>query len=248
MKLRKHYRMMDEAATGAADGAAAGAGTGQGGDAAAPAATTTPPAQTQNSTQPWHQSIGDADLRQYVESKGFKDAGEAAKALRDLETSHAVPDDVAAYKLPAPEGDDGKFASQAAQWMKEAGIPVAAGQKLAAQWNAFQAEQMKAEQVAQQQAGERAVAELRGEWGQQYDQNVELGRKAMRTFGVPAEVVEKMAGAIGDAQTIRVFQAIGKSMSESTLNPGGEGGSTSPAGDEHAARAARMFPSMHQGK
>ncbi len=246
MKVRKHYRLMNEAATGAADGAAAGAGTGQGGEPAS--AATTPPAQTQNSTQPWHEAIGDAELRQYVEGKGFKDAGEAAKALRDLEASHATPDDVAAYKLPVPEGDDGKFASQAAQWMKEAGIPVGAGQKLAQQWNAFQAEQAKAAQVAQQQAGERAIADLRGEWGQQYDQNVELGRKAMRTFGVPAEVVEKMAGAMGDAQTIRVFQAIGKSMSESTLNPGGEGGSTSPAGDEYAARAARMFPSMKDAK
>lgn len=51
----------------------------------------------------------------------------------------------------------------------------------------------------------------------------------MRKFGVPAEVIDRLAGESGDAATIKVFSSIGASLSEGTLNPGGDGGSSGAA-------------------
>lgn len=233
---RKHYRLMAEE-TG---GEGAGAGT----QPVTPPAT--PPADSQNSAADWTQSITDDALRQYVDGKQFKDAGEAVKALQELEGKYAAPASADDYKLPVPEGQAGEFAKQAAAWMHEAGIPVAAGQKLAEQWNAFQASQAQSAQVAQQQKAEQEIGTLRTEWGGQFDKNVELGRRAMQTFGVPVEMIDSLAGKMGDAQVLKVFQAIGKSMGESTLNPGEGASSTTTPADPDAARAARMFPSMRK--
>jgi len=226
---RRNYRLMEGAGDG---GQGAGAGTGDGGQGqqavtGAGAAAIEQPSggDSQKTTQPWTQSIADEGLRQFVEGKGFKDVAEAAKALQELEGRYAVPKTADEYQLPVPQGDDGAFAKQAAGWMHEAGIPAAAAKQLAEKWNAFAASQVQAQQVAQQQAGEKAINELRAEWGGQYDANVELGRKAMRTFGVPPEVVDKLAGAAGDAQVIKVFKSIGAAMGESTLNPGASGSS-----------------------
>lgn len=238
---RRHFRLMAEETGGE------GAGGGTGGDGAQATPPATPPAATpadsQNSTSPWTQSVADEDLRKYAEGKQFKDAGEAVKALRDLESKHVAPATVDEYQLPVPQGQDGTFAKQAATWMHKAGIPVEAGRQLAAQWNDFQTGQMQQAQVARQQKAEQEIGALKTEWGDQYDTNVELGRRAMSTFGIPSEVIDALAGKMGDAKTLKVFQAIGKSMSESTLNPGGASSNT-PAANTEAARVARMFPSM----
>lgn len=248
MNKRKQRRLLNQAGGEAAAGAAAGAGTGEGGAPAGEAAQgqpgSPPPAQTQNSAAPWHEAISDESLRTYAASKGFKDVGEAAKAMQEMEARFAVPADAAEYQLPVPQGESDEFAKQAAAWMKDAGIPVQAARQLAAKWNEFSAAQAQQMATAQQQAGEQALAKLRGEWGGQYDANVETAKKAVRAFGASPDVVEKMASAIGDAEVIRLFQRVGAAMSEATLNPGGGGGSAAPSADPDAARAARMFPSM----
>jgi len=223
---------------------------GGGGDGATPpaqpAGDVQPAPDSQNFTPDWRESIADESLRAYVDGKKFKDADEAVKALHDLEAASAVPAKAEDYKLPVPEGAADEFAKKAASWMLEAGIPVAAGQKLAAKWNEAIAVQTQADATARQQKAEQEIGALKTEWGGQFEANVELGRKAMRTFGVPVEVIDSMAGKMGDAAVIKVFQAIGKSMSESTLNPGQEASSGAARVSTEAAVAARMFPSMRK--
>lgn len=243
MNNRNHRRLLNEAAGGAADGAGAGAGSGQGG-APAGGQGATPPAGSQNSAAPWHESISDEALRTYAAGKGFKDVGEAAKAMQEMETRFAVPADAAEYQLPVPQGETDAFAKQAAGWMKDSGVPVQAARQLATKWNEYAAAQAQAAANAQQQAGEQALSDLQGEWGDKYDANIDLAKKAVRTFGVTPEVVEKLVGKVGDAEVFRLFNRIGAAMSESTLNPGGDGSSAAPPANSDAARAARMFPSM----
>lgn len=216
---------------------------------AAPANGAAQPAAPASATPAWHDSIEDAGLKAFIQGKGFKDAAEAAKALQDMEGKIAVPESADAYALPVPEGQDKAFAGEAAKWMHEAGIPVAQAQALAEKWNAYAAAQQQAADVARQQQSEADLATLRQEWGQQFDANAELGRRAVRTFGVEADAVEKISQALGDAETLRLFARIGKHLGEGTLIPegGDRGGAATPA-DPEAARAARMFPSMNQSK
>ncbi|MCI3973216.1 MULTISPECIES: hypothetical protein [Burkholderia] len=227
--------------TGGAPAAAAATGTpaaegGQPATGAAPADGATPPAAgTHDSAPTWLQSIADADLRQFVEAKGFKDAGEAVKAMREFEAKHAVPASVEEYQL-----GDGDFAKTAATWFHEAGIPAEAAKALAAKWNGYVGEQNTAAEAARLAKGEAELTTLKSEWGTDYDKNIELGRQAMRKFGVSGEVIDKLAGAAGDAATIKVFSQIGASLSEGTLNPGGDGGSSGAALTQEQ-RAAKFY-------
>ncbi|MDY7802812.1 hypothetical protein U0E23_10070 [Burkholderia stagnalis] len=238
MFFRK-FRLLEgeSGAAGAPEGGAAATG-----DAAAASAATgapptdggTPSANTQDSATSWLQSIADADLRQFVEAKGFKDAGEAVKAMRDFETKHAAPAKAEDYQL-----GDTDFAKTAATWFHEAGIPAEAAKALAAKWGGYVEQTTSAAEAARVAKGDAELTALKGEWGDSFDKNVELGRQAMRKFGVSGEVIDKLAGASGDAATIKVFSQIGASLSEGTLNPGGAGGSGAALTEEQ--RAAKFY-------
>ncbi len=204
-----------------------------------------PSAESQPTAPAWHESIQDAGLKAFIEGKGFKDASEAAKALQDLEGQTAKPESADAYKLPVPDGQDGAFAGEAAKWMHEAGIPVAQAQALATKWNEYQASQAQAADLARQQQGEADVSALRKEWGGQYDANVELGKRAVRTFvgeGQDAQaLLSSMEGAIGAGQLLRLFHRIGTNLGEGSLAPNG-GNSDSSA--EQQDLGSLLYPSM----
>lgn len=215
-----------------------GAQAGDGGAAAQAAAANGAPAtgadgqQTQATAPAWHESIQDEGLKAFIAGKGFKDAGDAVKALQDAEGKTAVPESPDAYKLPVPQGQDGAFAQQAAAWMHEAGIPVAQAQVLAEKWNAHQADLQQQADVARQQRDDADLATLRKEWGGQHDANVELGRRAVRAFAgqgdAAGELLGKIEGAIGAAETFRLFHRIGTQLNEGTLAPAAAGASTQP--------------------
>ncbi|CAB3931632.1 hypothetical protein [Achromobacter insolitus] len=204
-----------------------------------------PGADSQVTAPAWHESIQDAGLKAFIEGKGFKDAGEAVKALQDLEGQTAKPESADAYKLPVPEGQDGAFATEAAKWMHEAGIPVAQAQALATKWNEYQADQAEAADKARQQQGEADVASLRKEWGGQYDANVELGKRAVRTFvgeGRDAEaLLGSIEGAIGAGQLLRLFHRIGANLGEGSLTPNGDDPGHQP---EPKDVSELLYPSM----
>ena len=208
------------------------------GNPAAPSVTPAdgapPAAGTQDSAPTWLQSIADVDLRQFVEAKGFKDVGDAVKAMREFEAKHATPATAEEYQL-----GDTDFAKTASSWFHEAGIPAEAAKALAAKWDVYVKDQTTAVESARVAKGEAELTALRSEWGDSYDKNVELGRQAMRKFGVSGEVIDKLAGASGDAATIKVFSQIGASLSEGTLNPGGAGGSGAALTEEQ--RAAKFY-------
>lgn len=246
-RMFRKFRLLEgeAATTGEPAGDAAAAGTAAAGtttataDPTAAATTQTDSAaqaaDTGNVPSAWLQSIADADLRQFVAAKGFKDVGEAVKAMRELETKHAAPASADDYQL-----GDGDFAKTAATWFHEAGIPADAAKVLAAKWNGYVEQTNTAAEAARLAKGEAELTTLKGEWGADYDKNVELGRQAMRKFGVPAEVIDKLAGQMGDAQAIKVFSSIGASLSEGTLNPGGAGSSGAALTDDDA-RAAKLY-------
>ena len=207
----------------------------------------TPPVEGQNAGNPaassaqpaWHDSIQDEGLKAFISGKGFKDAGEAVQALQELEGKTAIPESPDAYQLPVPEGQDAAFASKAAKWMHEAGVPAAQAQALAEKWNEYAATQQQAAEVERQQQSEADMNTLRKEWGSQYDANAELGRRAVRTFGIEEDSIEKISLALGDAETLRLFARIGKNLGEGTLAP------TNTSGSENQSSASitdRWYP------
>jgi len=237
-------RLLRDQAAGETPAAGGGQAAAAAAPAVAPAVPATPPADSQATAPAWHDSIQDAGLKAFIQGKGFKDAGDAVRALHDLEGLTAKPESADAYKLPVPDGQDAAFATEASKWMHEAGIPVAQAQALAAKWNQYQADVQKDADTERQQQGERDVQALKKEWGGEYDANTELARRAVRTFGADEQMLEKLSKSLGDGETLRLFHRIGKHLGEGTLIPAGGDRGASPPANSDAARAARMFPSM----
>ncbi|HEP6279813.1 TPA: hypothetical protein VDA67_006384 [Burkholderia vietnamiensis] len=238
----RKFRLLEGETTTTGEPAGGAAATGTTTTDPAAAATTTtqtdgnaPAAGTHDSASAWLQSIADADLRQFVEAKGFKGVDDAVKAMREFEAKHAAPATAEEYQL-----GDTDFAKTASAWFHEAGIPAEAAKALAAKWDVYAKDQMTAAESARVAKGEAELTALKSEWGDSYDKNVELGRQAMRKFGVSGEVIDKLAGASGDAATIKVFSQIGASLSEGVLNPGGDGGGSGAALTEEQ-RAAKFY-------
>lgn len=158
----------------------------------------------------WTSAIPSADVKTWVEAKGFKDAGAVAESAYNLEKligfdragrTVVVPDDKATpeqvqefrnklgvpetpdgYKLPVPEGADAQFSKTAAEWMHEIGIPPKQAEALAKKWNEHGVSIVKAQQEAMERQAATDLSALRAEWGAAYDQRTEFARRAAAQF------------------------------------------------------------------
>lgn len=222
-RLMMRYVLMDEAGGGDGGGAATAA---TGADGAAAAAADGSAAAAQESAPSFLETLGDADLKAYAESKGYTSAAEAIKSFREAEAASAAPAKAEDYKLPVPEGQSDALAKEAATWFHEAGVSQKTAEALVTKFNAHVAGLNEAADLARKQQGEQQMAALKTEWGTQYDRNVELGRQALHQFGIPAETVSVLEKQVGAAQIMKTFSQIGAALGEGTLNPGGNGGST----------------------
>lgn len=84
-------------------------------------------------------------------------------------------------------------------------------------------ERAKSDEAAQTAAFEKAQSDLKREWGQAHDGNMELARRAVRQFGVSEETLQKMEAGMGPAALLKLFHSIGSKLGE---DPGGTNGAT----------------------
>lgn len=126
------------------------------------------------------------------------------------------------YQLPVPEGQDGAFAQQAAQWMYEAGVPVPMAQQLAEKWNEYVGG-VTAEQSQQiQQRDQAQVDQLKLEWGQNFNANLEIAMRAADEFGIDDTAQEALKQALGPGQAARILLNIGSKLASDDGFVGGE--------------------------
>lgn len=225
---------------------------------AAPATTTPATQQPAGEGKPWYASIQDEGTRTWAEAKGFKDPLAVVESAYNLEKlmgfdkagrTIVVPDDKATpeqvsafraklgvpekadgYKLPIPEGGDDAFAKTASSWFHEAGIPAKSAETLAAKWNDYAAAVAQQQEDAFHADTENGLKELQAEYGEAFEQNVELGKRASKQF-IPAKsdkerdaVLGKIQRAIGTKDFVRLFSSIGAGLAEHK-NQNGEGSS-----------------------
>lgn len=145
-----------------------------------------------------------------------------------------VPENVEDYGLPVPEGDSGEFAKQVAPMLKEAGLTKGQAQKLAEAWNklhgassAAQAEALVAEEARIKAEYEKQDSALKVKWGDRYDANIELGRRAVRQYGFSAEELSAIESVTGYGALMEKFSKIGESLREDTAT--GIGQTSAPA-------------------
>lgn len=82
--------------------------------------------------------------------------------------------------------------------------------------------QLSANQLQGSDDTAELTSQLRKEWGQNYDKNIEYGRRAVSAFG-DDETIDQLEGIVGSAQVVRMMARIGQSMGEAGIQNGGAG-------------------------
>ena len=204
---------------------------------------------------PW---FGDAN-KEFVANKGWKSGDDAIGSVKSLETllgadragrtvvlpkddkdvegikaynsKIGVPESADKYELPVPDGDSGEFAKQAASWLHAAGVPKAAGQKLAGQWNEFVKKSIADGQAAIKTEMDKQLGDLKGEWGEKFDANAEVARRFMTASGWSEAKVKLYEETFGTADMLKTFNGLGAKMGEHSFVKGADsgGGALNPA-------------------
>lgn len=247
---------MSDAANGsAAAGNPAGqgaAGDGGAGGAAAP--------------QDWTTGFPD-EVRGVIQTKGWKSPADAIGSYMNLEKLMGAdkagrgvvlpkddapaeewsqfyqrlgrPESVDGYKLPLPDGDTGAFAKTASQWFHEAGLTAKQAETLAAKWNEYAGGTMQSQQAEFEQKAAVDLQELQTAWGDKFEANAELARRARREAGLSDEEGLAIERALGLKKAAEVFAFLGKQFAEAPMK-GGEGASRSSFGATPEDARARI--------
>lgn len=199
---------------------------------AAPAPAATEPAAPAASPAPadppaapaWTDGL-DAATKAMIEKGGYKSPADLVAEVR----AYQAPDTPDAYEIPVPEGEAPEFAAAIKPLFHKAGLSPTQAKALAEGWNEMQAAERAAdaerEAAAEREAtalAERQQGDLKREWGEKYDANVELSRRAIRSgmaaAGLKDDGMAEMIGSLekahGFAAVHKFFAALGAPMAE----------------------------------
>jgi hypothetical protein len=200
----------------------------------------------------------------YVQNKGWKDPAQVVDSYINLEkllgaekagrtvvlpgekaeaaeldafyTKLGRPAEAKDYKIAVPEGVPTDYAESAKAKFHELGISAKQAEALAA-WNNEQAAAMSAKQQNQSaEAFNADVSTIKTEWGAAHDQNLVIARNAAAALGWDGAKIDKVSGALGHAETMRLLHQIGSKTGESDF-VGGQGTSFGNAKTPAQAKA-----------
>ena len=126
-----------------------------------------------------------------------------------------VPKDAKEYEIEIPkENADPKLADLLRKVAYEEGIPKSAAEKLAKEWNAYQANAIKAYKDAAEAKAKDAEAVLKKDWGSAYEQNINIAKEAARTLGMDQKTVDALHASLGQDATMKFFHKMGTAVGE----------------------------------
>jgi hypothetical protein len=233
------------------------AGDGGGGDTLAGSQGTD--TLTGSAAPEWLSGLTDDDSRSFAQTKGWKSPSEMLTSYRSLEAllggeklplpkdegdaegyervykALGKPETPEGYQIKAPEGVDPAFAGEASKWFHEAGLSAKQGAALAEKWNAHVTAAIEAENQAFKTKSGQDLGELKTVWGDKFNSNVELARRAGAQFGLSPQDIASMERAIGTKRLMETLQKIGAGLGEH----GFEAGDTKGGGFRLTPEAAR---------
>lgn len=245
MMLKSHRLMAPEG-----DGGAGGAPP-----AAPPASSPASPPVPPSHGIAWLPQDADAELVGHVQNKGWQSPADAAKAHREAERLIGAdragrtvviptdendapgwqkvyerlgrPTDAAGYKLQTADGGDPAFTKAAAAKFHELGIPLKAGQQLAAWFDQHVGAAMQQQSAAEAARHAEEVAQLDRDWGAEKPMRQELARRAAQTLGMTGEQVDALQKVAGFSGVMKMFAKVGDMLrehgAEGLANVGGFG-------------------------
>lgn len=237
-----------------------------------PASTAAASAQNAatNGTEPWwHGKVSNDDNKGWLANKGFKDLDtwvESHKNLEKLVGSQRLaipqgPDDTAnwdkvfnalgrpekpeQYEFKAPEGRElnAELVGHFAPLMHGLGLNQRQASGLVEAYTALEVQRQQQEEAAFAAKSEEDVRSLRSEWGETFDAKIELGRRALRQFGM-TEHVDALEKALGTKGLLSLVARIGEGLGEHRIENGKDGGSfgMTPAAAQQRIAELRADP------
>ena len=203
-----------------------------------------PPAASPPASSDWVSSIGDEDLRGYVQNKGWSDPVELANGYRNLEKllggeklplpkgdddaegwtrvyeALGRPKTAADYNLDPPENGDTTFLGEASNWMHEAGLSQRQATLMAQKWNEYVETTQRGIEERSAAESQRQLDSLKSEWGGAWDENFELAKRATRQFGLNQAALEGLENSIGAGEMYKLLSRIGRGLTEHTFESG----------------------------
>lgn len=240
---------MSDGASGSAILAGNPAGDGAagpiGGAAPAAAPVSNEPSSGATASGSWFDNFEDADLKGYVQNKGWQSPKDLADGYRNLEKllggeklpmpkgaedaegwgrvydALGRPKESGAYKVPVLEGSDPNIVGQVQAKFHELGLSEQQGNALAEWWNQTQGASLQGLHQQFAQKSEADLTSLKSEWGNAYEENVEFGRRAAREYGLDGAKLDSIERALGTGEMMKLLSQIGRAQGEAKFEGGG---------------------------
>lgn len=101
------------------------------------------------------------------------------------------------------------------------GLTAKQAEGITGKWADFVRETISGQETALEQQALAEQSVLRGEWGPNYDRNVNIARSAASALGLAPEHVDQLEDALGFGQTMKFLASVGSRMGEADYVDGG---------------------------
>jgi len=215
------------------------------------AATAAAPTTGAAPTGAWNEGF-DTDTSAYVTNKGWQTPSDVLSSYRNLEKfaggsknlvempgvdadstamdafygklgRPATPD---AYGITVPDGGDAELAGWFKQSAHKMGLTDKQASGLFNEWNGMASQRAEAGTAASQQQSEKAVGDLKREWGQGYDAQIDMGKRAVSALGYDEARLSALEDKMGTSEMLKLFATMGSKMGEPAFEGGDRSGSS----------------------
>lgn len=154
-----------------------------------------------------------------------EDAG--ADALGAFFNKLGRPETADAYNLNVPDTADADLTDWFRNTAHELGLSDRQAASLYDKWNEMSDGRMEQMQSNQELESEQAIANLKKEWGQGFDAQIDMGKRAVNALGYDQESLSSLEEKLGTADMLKLFAAVGSKMGEDTFEGSDRKGSGS---------------------
>lgn len=149
--------------------------------------------------------------------------GDAPEVVEAYHKAIGRPDIADDYEVTAPEGQelDQGLVDKMREVAFGAGVPKAAFEAMVQGFNEYGADLLEGQSDAALAAKQQGAAELRKEWGADFDAKVASANKAMAALEIDGDYVSRIEAGLGTADTMKLLEKIGRGVGEDALLGGG---------------------------
>lgn len=158
-----------------------------------------------------------------VQGSSEEGATDPASAQDHADLTPESPD---AYSIQRPDLPDGLSYDEGLETtVREAahrfGLTGGQLQGLVDAFAEYQSASLQGQTVSIEQSAQQTMAALKAEWGERYEVNLDLARRAARTYAGDEDTLGALEQALGDVRLVKFFGRLGQQLAEDQLSGNG---------------------------